>query len=137
MGKAMVLTSKNHTNQPKSVVFGICAAGDPRIDQESRQRTVNIIQMIADALAERVKMPDGTPVKVVYSDVLIDGEPQADIVARQFKDAGVDAIVCTPDTWAFPQLSLMSLMAHFPKETPLNITCGNSAPKPGVVFPHP
>ena len=136
MGKAMVLTSKNHTNQPKSVVFGICAAGDPRIDQESRQRTVNIIQMIADALAERVKMPDGTPVKVVYSDVLIDGEPQADIVARQFKDAGVDAIVCTPDTWAFPQLSLMSLMAHFPKETPLNITCGNSAPKPGVVFAH-
>ena len=98
MGKAMVLTSKNHTNQPKSVVFGICAAGDPRIDQESRQRTVNIIQMIADALAERVKMPDGTPGKVVYSDVLIDGEPQADIVARQFKDAGVDAIVCTPDT---------------------------------------
>lgn len=25
-------------------------------------------------------------------------------------------------------------MSHFPVETPLNITCGNSAPKPGVVF---
>lgn len=30
----------------------------------------------------------------------------------------------------------MSLMAHFPKDMPLNITCGNSAPKPGVVFAH-
>ncbi|HOS44152.1 MAG TPA: hypothetical protein PK794_10710, partial [Armatimonadota bacterium] len=73
---------------------------------------------------------------VVWTPLLIDGEQQADIVARQFKDAGVEAIVCTPDTWAYPQLSLISLLAHFPAETPVNITCGNSAPKPGVVFAH-
>ena len=68
--------------------------------------------------------------------ILIDGEKQADLVAQQFKEAGVNAIVCTPDTWAFPQLSLMSLLAHFPTDLPVNITCGNSAPKPGVVFAH-
>ena len=35
-------------------------------------------------------------------------------ITRQFLEAGVAAIVCTPDTWAFPQLTLMSLLAHFP-----------------------
>jgi len=68
--------------------------------------------------------------------VLVDGEPQADIVARQFLDAGVKVLVCTPDTWAFPQLSVISLLQQFPKDTPINFTCGNSGPKPGVVFSH-
>jgi len=81
-------------------------------------------------------MPDGNPVSVVWSPVLIDGERQADIVARQFREANIDAIVCAPDTWAFPQLTLMSLLAHLPDDVPVNITCGNSAPKPGVVFSH-
>jgi len=117
-------------------VIGVCATGDPRIDQESRDRAVNIIEMAAGILAERVKMADGAAVPVVWSDVLVDGEPQADTVARQFKDAGVNIIVCVPDTWAFPQLSLISLLQQFPEDTPLNLTCGNSGPKPGVVFVH-
>lgn len=136
MNKAVQLSDNASIEVNKVVTFGLCAACDPRVDKESRERTQNIIGMIAEELVSRVQQPNGEPVKVVYSMVLIDGEPQADIVARQFKDAGVDAIICTPDTWAFPQLSLMSLMAHFPKEMPLNITCGNSAPKPGVVFAH-
>ncbi|MFO8081748.1 MAG: hypothetical protein R6V07_15785 [Armatimonadota bacterium] len=117
-------------------VIGVCATGDPRIDEESRTRAQNIIEITADMLADRVQMPDGTQVPVVYSDMLIDGEPQADTVARQFKDAGVNIIVCVPDTWAFPQLSLISLIQQFPDDTPLNLTCGNSGPKPGVVFVH-
>ncbi len=117
-------------------VIGVCATCDPRIDEESRTRAQNIIKMTADILGDRVAMPDGSPVPVVYSDVLIDGEPQADTVARQFKDAGVGIIVCVPDTWAFPQLSLISLIQQFPEDTPLNLTCGNSGPKPGVVFVH-
>jgi L-fucose isomerase len=48
----------------------------------------------------------------------------------------VDALVLAPDTWAFPQLTLLSLLSHFPAEMPVNITCGNSGPKPGVVFAH-
>jgi L-fucose isomerase len=134
--RAIQLESQLNTSVNKAITFGVCAACDPRIDQESRDRTVNIIGIIANELTKRVKMPSGEPVNVVYSTILIDGEQQADLVAHQFKQAGVDAIVCTPDTWAFPQLSLMSLMAHFPKDMPLNITCGNSAPKPGVVFAH-
>ncbi len=117
-------------------VIGVCATCDPRIDDDSRTRAQNIIRMTAAVLAERVQMPDGKAVPVVYSDVLIDGEPQADIVARQFKAAGVNIIVCVPDTWAFPQLSLISLIQQFPDDTPLNLTCGNSGPKPGVVFVH-
>lgn len=119
-----------------TVTFGVCATGDPRIDRAARERSANIIEIIADIIAKEVHMPDGRPVNVVYSPTLIDGERQADIVARQFKSANVDAVVCTPDTWAFPQLTLMSLAAQLPRETPLNITCGNSAPKPGVVFAH-
>ena len=68
--------------------------------------------------------------------MLVDGEKQADIVAQQFKEAGVNVLVCTPDTWAFPQLTLISLLAAVPEDTPINITCGNSGPKPGVVFAH-
>ena len=117
-------------------VIGIFATGDPRIDQNSRIRAGNIVKMAADQVAGKVITPDKTAVPVVYSDILVDGEKQADIVAAQFKKAGVNIIVCVPDTWAFPQLTVMSLLAHFPQDTPLNFTTGNSGPRPGVVFTH-
>jgi L-fucose isomerase len=59
-----------------------------------------------------------------------------DTVAQQFRKAGVDILVCVPDTWAFPQLTTISLLQQFPPNTPINITCGNSGPKPGVVYAH-
>jgi L-fucose isomerase len=92
--------------------------------------------MVADSISGCVVLPDKTPVPVVYSDMLVDGEAQADIVAQQFRKAGVDIIVCVPDTWAFPQLTTISLLQQFSPDTPINITCGNSAPKPGVVYAH-
>jgi L-fucose isomerase len=121
---------------PKTPVIGVFATSDPRIDQTSRTRCQNIAQMAADVISGSVVMPDKTPVPVVYSTVLIDGEAQADIVARQFRKAGVDILVCVPDTWAFPQLTTISLLQQFPPDTPINITCGNSGPKPGVVYAH-
>jgi L-fucose isomerase len=126
--------SDNQAHVSKAPTIGVWASGDPRVDEESRQRCRNIIEMTADILADRVKMPDGTPVKVVWSPILVDGEKEADKVARQFEAEGVNILVCVPDTWAFPQLSVMSLLSQFPKDTPFNMTCGNSGPKPGVVF---
>lgn len=117
-------------------VIGVFATGDPRIDEPSRRRARNIVGMAAGVIADRVKLPDGSRPKVVFSDLLVDGERQADLVARAFKDEQVDILVCVPDTWAFPQLSLLSLLAHFPADAPLLLACGNSAPKPGVVFTH-
>jgi len=119
-----------------AVTFGVCATCDPRIDKESRQRATNIVSMVAEAIAEKVTMPCGTPVDVVWTSVLIDGEKQADTVARQFRKAGVDAVVVAPDTWAFPQLTLISLLSQLPAGVPVNITCGNSGPRPGVVYAH-
>ena len=121
---------------PKVPVIGIFATGDPRIDRDSRTRCQNITKMAADVISGSVVLPDKTPVPVVYSSILVDGEAQADIVAQQFRKAGVDILVCVPDTWAFPQLTTISLMQQFPKDTPINITCGNSGPKPGVVYAH-
>jgi L-fucose/D-arabinose isomerase len=121
---------------PSVVTFGVFATCDPRVDKPSRVRAGNIVSHVADVLASRVKMPDGKSAKIVWSPTLVDGEAQADIVAGQFKKAGVDVLVCVPDTWAFPQLSLISLIQQFPADTPLNLTCGNSGPKPGVVFTH-
>ncbi|MFA6135328.1 MAG: hypothetical protein WC869_15050 [Phycisphaerae bacterium] len=135
MAKATALPSSKKT-QSKVVTFGVCATSDPRIDADSRKRCVNIVEMVADVVAKGVKMPDGSDVEVVWTPVLIDGEKQADIVARQFREAGVDAVICAPDTWAFPQLTLMSLLAQLPGDVPVNITCGNSGPKPGVVYAH-
>lgn len=123
--------SKNATFQKQKPVVGVFSAGDPRIDNESRERCRNIVKMTADMLAEHVSTVD-----VVWSPILVDSERQADIVAQQFNQARVNILVCAPDTWAFPQLSVLSLLAHFPKQTPLNFTCGNSGPKPGVVFSH-
>jgi L-fucose isomerase len=136
MTTAIVLSdsvSKYERNMP---AIGVFVAGDPRIDEDSRQRCRNICRMVADSLAARVKLPDGSPARVVWAPILVDGEPQADIVARQFQDAGVKVLVCAPDTWAFPQLSVISLLQQFPADTPINFTCGNSGPKPGVVFAH-
>ncbi|MBN2590773.1 MAG: hypothetical protein JXA96_12995 [Sedimentisphaerales bacterium] len=121
---------------PRTPVIGVFAPCDPRIDEKSRERGRNIIGIIADALSCQLKLPDKTFVPVVYSPVLIDSEKQADIVAQQFRQAGVNILVCVPDTWAFPQLTTISLIQQFSKETPLNITCGNSGPKPGVVYAH-
>ena len=135
MAKAKRLP-ESRKSQPSPVTFGVCAPSDPRIDEESRERCVNIVEMVAEKVAAEVKMPSGEPVNVVWTPVLIDGEKQADIVARQFKDAGVDVIIAAPDTWAFPQLTMISLLSHFPDDIPLNITCGNSGPKPGVVYAH-
>ncbi|MHC4788810.1 MAG: hypothetical protein ACYS8K_06360 [Planctomycetota bacterium] len=135
MGKGIRL-DEQETLGPQPVTFGVFATCDPRIDEESRQRAQNIVAMVAEVLAEGVRTPDGQPARVVWSPILVDGESQADAVARQFRRAGVDALVCAPDTWAFPQLSLISLLQQFPADTPLNLTCGNSGPRPGVVFTH-
>ncbi|HUU60544.1 MAG TPA: hypothetical protein VMZ50_13470, partial [Phycisphaerae bacterium] len=135
MAKAKRLAAARKTTA-KVVTFGVCATSDPRIDTESRQRCVNIVETVAETVAEKVKMPDGTPVNVVWTPVLIDGEKQADIVGEQFRKAQVDAMILAPDTWAFPQLTLISLLSQLPAEIPVNITCGNSGPKPGVVFAH-
>ena len=136
MGQAIALSDAVNHYERNAPAIGVFLAGDPRIDADSRQRCVNICRMVAETLAERVKLPDGTPAKVVWSPILVDGEPQADIVAKQFQDQNVKVLVCAPDTWAFPQLSVISLLAQFPKDTPINFTCGNSGPKPGVVFAH-
>ncbi len=136
MSQAIALPDAVSNYERNAPAIGVFLAGDPRIDADSRQRCVNICRMVADTLAERVKLPDGTPAKVVWSPILVDGEPQADIVAKQFQDQNVKVLVCAPDTWAFPQLSVISLLAQFPKDTPINFTCGNSGPKPGVVFAH-
>lgn len=121
---------------PRIPVIGVFAPGDPRIDSASRTRAQNIVAMVADTISGQVVLPDKQPVPVVYSDVLVDSEAQADVVAQQFRQAGVNVLVCAPDTWAFPQLTGISVLQQFPKETPLNITCGNSGPKPGVVYAH-
>lgn len=121
---------------PKVPVIGVFAPCDPRIDAASRTRAQNIIAMVADTISGQVVLPDKQAVPVVYSDVLVDSEAQADVVAQQFREAGVNILVCAPDTWAFPQLTTISLLQQFPKDTPLNITCGNSGPKPGVVYAH-
>jgi len=122
--------------KPKTPVIGVFAPCDPRIDKASRERARNIVALAADAISGRVVLPCKSPVEVVYSNVLVDSEKQADIVAAQFRKAGADILVCVPDTWAFPQLTTISLLQQFPKETPINITCGNSGPKPGVVYAH-
>lgn len=131
MARQAVVLSDTVEHIEKRPVVGVFSAGDPRVDVDSRVRCRNIVQMVADRIADAVPA-----VNVVWTPILVDGEAQADAVARQFQDAGVGILVCAPDTWAFPQLSVISLLQQFPREMPINFTCGNSGPKPGVVFAH-
>ena len=133
--KATKLTNREIDNTELPVI-GIFATCDPRIDKDSRTRAKNIVKMAANQIAGHVVSPDKKEIPVVYSEILVDGERQADQVSVQFKKAGVNIIICVPDTWAFPQLTVMSLLAHFPNDTPFNFTTGNSGPRPGVVFTH-
>ena len=121
---------------PENPVIGVFATSDPRIDAASRERCKNIIGMVAEKIAASVTLANGEGVDVVYSETLVDGEKEADKVAGELKSKGANILVCAPDTWAFPQLSLISLFQQFPKGTPLCLVCGNSGPKPGVVFAH-
>jgi L-fucose/D-arabinose isomerase len=121
---------------PRTPVIGVFSPCDPRIDADSRRRAQNIIRMTAEAIGGAVLLPDKTAVPVVYSDMLVDSERQADAVAQQFRAAGVNILVLCPDTWSFPQLTGISVIQQFPADTPVNITCGNSGPKPGVVYAH-
>ncbi|OGF46992.1 MAG: hypothetical protein A2452_01315 [Candidatus Firestonebacteria bacterium RIFOXYC2_FULL_39_67] len=134
MKKPVKITSGS--SYPAHPVIGVFATSDPRIDSASRERCKNIIGMVAEKIAANVKLAGGEEVEVVYSETLVDGENQADIVAGELKSKGANILVCAPDTWAFPQLSLISLFQQFPKGTPLCLVCGNSGPKPGVVFAH-
>ncbi|MFC2085321.1 hypothetical protein ACFLS9_09705 [Bacteroidota bacterium] len=124
------------TSVVSEAIIGVFATCDPRIDKNSRERSANIIKMVAKELSKEIKNPDGSGVTVCYSDILLDSEKQTDIVAGQFKAAGVNILICVPDTWAFPQLTVISLLSHFPADTPINMTSGNSGPRPGVVFTH-
>jgi len=135
MAKATRLGTEN-LPKVKNPVIGVFSPCDFRIDEDSRKRAQNLVRMTADVIADGVVLAGGSAVRVVYSDVLVDSEKQADIVARQFEQAGVNVLVGTCDTWSFPQPNLISLIQQFPKDTPLNLTCGNSGPKPGVVFVH-
>ena len=133
--KATKLTN-NEIDKTDLPVIGIFATCDPRIDKDSRTRAKNIVKMTANQIAGQVISPAKKEIPVVYSETLVDDERQADEVSSQFKKAGVNIIICAPDTWAFPQLTVMSLLAHFPNDTPFNFTTGNSGPRPGVVFTH-
>ncbi|MCM8769852.1 MAG: hypothetical protein NC911_09365 [Candidatus Omnitrophica bacterium] len=135
MGKAKAVSHQGSLTG-KSPVVGVFAPCDPRLDDGSRQRVKNIVRLTAELLAEKLKTAEGEAIPVVYSQTLIDGERQADEVASQFRQAGVEILVGLPDTWAFPQLTLISFIQQFPQRTPINLTCGNSGPKPGVVYTH-
>ena len=136
MQAKLLLKNNDKDNNTNCPVIGVFSAGDPRIDHEARLRNINIIKKIANELNDNILLPNKQAIKVVYSDILVDGEKQADELANIFKANHVNILVCVPDTWSFPQPTLISFLSHFSSDTPLNLTCGNAASKPGVVYTH-
>ncbi len=126
----MPFIAKKKAGIPTLGVFVPC---DPRIAEEARKRAFNIGLRTARLLADRLKLPDGSPPNVFSCSRLVDSEARADLGALEMKDAGVGALFIVPDTWFFPGKSAMALTAHFPPTTPLACVGGNNAPKPGVV----
>lgn len=126
----MPYVKKKRSGRPTLGVFVPC---DPRIDETSRKRAFNIGVITANLLADRLRLPDGSPPNIFHCSHLVDSESTADSGAMEMREAGVEAIIIVPDTWFFPGKSAMALTAHFPSATPLACVGGNNAPKPGVV----
>ena len=126
----MPFIAKKKAGIPSLGVFVPC---DRRIVEEARKRAFNIGLRTARLLADRLKLPDGSPPNVFFCSRLVDSEATADLAALEMKDAGVEALFIVPDTWFFPGKSAMALTAHFPPTTPLACVGGNNAPMPGVV----
>ncbi len=118
---------------PGAPTLGVFVPCDPRIDKDSRTRAFNIGRMTAALLSKRLRLPDGAVPNVFTCSQLVDSELAADTGAREMLEAGVGALIMTPDTWFFPGRTAMALTAHFPPTTPLACVGGNNAPKPGVV----
>jgi len=120
---------------PLDPVIGVIGTFDHRLSKpEDRKRAIFLVKEVADKIAKEVRMWNGCPTTVVYTEELVQSPETADKVARAFKESGVNILVVVCDTWSFPELTLMALRSQFSKETSMNITCGNSGPKPGVVF---
>ena len=117
---------------PGSPTIGLFAPCDPRIDDASRERCLNIVTMTA-RIVQGVRLPMGETLGIFVADEVVQGEADADRVAQAFKQAGVEAICIVPDTWFYPGRTAMALTAHFPRTTPICCLAGNNAPKPGVV----
>ena len=60
--------SSSISNSPHGPVIGVFTPCDPRVDQPSRERAANIVRLVAEAVAAEVKLPNGEPVNVVYSE---------------------------------------------------------------------
>jgi L-fucose isomerase len=115
-----------------STTIGLFAPCDPRIDDESRERALNIVTMTAKIL-KRVRLPMGHKLGIVVADKTVENEADADDVAFAFKKAGVEAVAIVPDTWFYPGKTAIALTSHFARTTPIACIAGNNAPKPGVV----
>lgn len=115
-----------------AISVGLFAPCDPRIDEPSRQRALNIVEMTGRIL-KRIRLPLGQKLGIYTASRAVQGEADADLVAAEFKKAGVEAICLVPDTWFYPGKTAIAVTSHFPRSTPICCLAGNNAPKPGVV----
>ncbi|MBA3845803.1 MAG: hypothetical protein H0X45_04040 [Planctomycetes bacterium] len=116
---------------PSCPTIGVFAPCDPRIDDAARERAMNIARMTARILTA-IKLPFGQKPNIVCASKPVQRESDADAVALEFKQAGVDVLCIVPDTWFYPGKTAIALTAHFP-HAPMCCIAGNNAPKPGVV----
>jgi len=92
MSKAIGLADLVNKFERNIPAIGVFIAGDPRIDEQNRQRCRNIVKIVADVLAERVKLPDGTPARVVVG-----------TLAYEVNSAACNALLIAPaDYWRWP-----------------------------------
>jgi L-fucose isomerase len=115
-----------------STTVGLFAPCDPRIDEASRKRALNIVAMTGRIL-KRIRLPLNQRLGIYVASRAVQSETDADQVAAEFKAAGVEAICIVPDAWFYPGRTALAVTAHFPRTTPICCLAGNNAPKPGVV----
>lgn len=58
--------SASERGKPGRWISGVCATSNQQIDKASRDRCVNITEMVTSIIANGVKMPDGTDANAIW-----------------------------------------------------------------------
>ena len=88
--------------KPGLPTLGVFVPCDPRIDEPSRARALNIGRLTAELLSKRLRLPDRSAPNVFYCSALVDNERTADDAARELREAGAGGLIIVPDTWFSP-----------------------------------
>jgi len=115
--------------------FACIAPGDFRLEDNLKRRSVNIGTHIADTLVNEVHLPDGSGIKAIYADRVVEDENTAADIYDAMRALGATIAVTQHDSWLMPRATTLQGILRMAQrdDMPILHTGGNNPGLPGVV----